>query len=455
MSVNQERVEEAASSIADQLCLLYPNGMPGDDTVIKKHFNDLLDNLPKSEGEKSSFYQDLLMRAIPIAVQQWKVNRKNQEPAKTGGTSSFSLLDQLNAGFALPVTLEEIQEASSAQERLTVFQKIEFVEDLLPDWREIRLLVRAGLDNDTDAVALHYLALHRKWFDQARTSTDYVALEYDLCQNLVDSITGRIASLGTCSSENSLLFALIQNWHDMFLDLMQRGQYSEDKDMEVNMMLLLRNISIGGDILPAQIMGFIDPQARWFRSWADHVTPPHLVSLLEQTGLVPDLVARCQMPVHSTNDHAATLDHVLRLQSVAVLTSIICTTRVAFFPWHLFSSSPSPPLSTADLLKDPKSSSTSVPPAGSTAPTGPNTPSNEQVDSMLTIFLDTMLHEAKPEWTLICSTGMETILWGCQTAGVELTPRLAMIKCRLTGIMDDPAKQAAAEVLEEVLVKLQ
>ena len=100
------------------------------------------------------------------------------------------------------------------------------------DWNEISPLMKQDLLDPSTEHVLEIIKLHRKWFDQGRSSSEYTSLLYSLCQNLIETIVAEVIR-----SENKptgeidgatreLLIALVQNWRDMWLDLMIRDQYS-------------------------------------------------------------------------------------------------------------------------------------------------------------------------------------------------------------------------------------
>jgi hypothetical protein len=462
MSVDQERIEEIASSIADQLCSLYPNDIPEDDTDVKQYLQNLLDSLRQSDTDKDSFSRDYeeLLSSIDVAVQKWKSNDKRAEPQKAAATS-FSLLDQLQGGFAPPVAVEEILEAPSVAERLTIFKKINYVEDLLADWKEFRPILRTDLQT-SDSTAFECLQLHRKWFDQGRSSTEYLGLQYDLCQNLMDAIVTHFVSSEISAMEDNLLVDLIQNWHDMFLDVMQSGHYSRDlaENMEVSMMFLLRNISSQPseeeeveDIIPVHILALIDTQAKWFRSWADHVSPQYLVSLLERTEILPDLIVRCRIKKNDSPSQSSVSNEALRLQSVAILASIIGRTRVPLFPWYLLSQTLSTPLNTDDM-QNPKSIESLSPNTGFITHSESKDPSSAELGSVLEIFLTAVPYEAKVEWTRTCFNVIELILRGSKTVDNAIFDHLlSTVESHLEVIVKDANLEQAA-LLSEALSNL-
>lgn len=373
--------------------------------------------------------------------------------------ASFSLFDQLQGGFAPPVTLEEIQEAPTAEERLKVLGTIAFIDDLVMEWSGIAPLLKIDLLSHSPAIALDVVAMHRKWFDQGRSSSEYTPLLYRLCQNLLEALVDKILHPACdCSGENSedecrLVVSLVQNWRDMWLDLMQRGQYCEDlaDEMEVCMLLVfLRCVGSTGDSnlswsnVAQESLAMIDTPSRWFQSWTDHVASNRqLCSLLNTTTmLLPDLWARIQsFPI--TTDPSV---FALELQAISILSITLSRTRVSQFPWGaLKGASPPRPVSHEELRnwkhlaeehknRDLPYSPSSGPSASSSASRSPSpTPAREEgprcmeknvsnevipelVDKMLDLFLSAMTYlpvQSNADLESVLLNGIESVLWGC------------------------------------------
>jgi hypothetical protein len=419
-------------------------------------------------------YQEIQM-ALSMAIAQWKAQpsspnlvptetttkddddkskneTKNTEPDSS--KKSFSWLDQFlqqaaGGGGSLLynfVSIDDIVQAPSDQERLIILQKVSHVDDILLDWSQVLPLVRQGLlydDIDDDDVhtimrmeqkeddnnnnnnnkeeeganqkdssssslgstttkaaaadmALKYLQLHRTWFDQGRMSTEHVGLQYDLCRNVMVAIQKRMVTLLTsCTTttmattttttsssamaetaslksnkkqkwdQDTLLMHQVQTWHDMWLDIMQRGLYSEEaaQDMEITMFLWMRDFrdstltdadestcttlsSSSSSSLPLPlslpshiILALLDPQSLWLHSWTNLVSIQRLMYLLEHTSVLPSVMACAANPprisANTNNNNNEALCHALYLHSLSTLRAILVRTRVSHFPWHL------------------------------------------------------------------------------------------------------------------------
>ena len=391
-NLEEARVEAMAISFEEQLSIVYPRGPhyfhladsnnsnddevdsseTREEVILRNSLQNMINELPYPGDYKE------LKTAFTRAVQRWK-SKNTQDgntsssnggdqmmtegiPLTTSSTksttsigSSFSLLDQLQGGFAMPVSLEEIQEASSAQQRLKVFQKIIYLEDLLMDWNEICPLLTSDLSESSltnSGLALQIIDLHRKWFHQGRSSGEYTPLLYGICQNLLETLAKAIRveepqEMDDNTSEISdftLVASLVQNWGDMWLDLMQRDQYLEDlaQEMEQCMFsLFLRSDDSSKKSCMAQnILALVDPSAKWFQSWTNHVlTNDHLVSLLcssserDTTVLLPDLWIRIQT-FPDNNGNNLNNNTPFLLHSIAIISIALCRTRLSQFPWE-------------------------------------------------------------------------------------------------------------------------
>jgi len=142
------------------------------------------------------------------------------------------------------------------------------------------------------------------------------------------------------NSDETLIISLVQNWRDMWLDLMQRNQYSEDlaQDMESCMcVIFLRTARSKKSELAQKVLAMIDPNARWFQSWTNHVaTHNYLVSLLckkdRDLMILSELWIRIQT---FQEDNRNPPNYAVQLHSISIFSIMICRTRVSQFPWDI------------------------------------------------------------------------------------------------------------------------
>jgi hypothetical protein len=332
-------------------------------------------NLPQGTALEVSVpegYVEEFQFAIDEAVQLWKAQKEitsQVAPSVQSAvpTASFSLLDQLNQvhrqGLEMPVTMKDIQEANSAQARLKVLKRIEYLDDLMTlEWKqELVLLLRRDLVADengdcslSSSTVIDLIALHRKWFDQGRSSDEYLPIMYDLCENVLQAVTktagsdmegrkGGETANDSVSADSITLICLVQNWQDMWIDLMQRDQYMEDlaESMEGSAMsIFLRGNSEMNR--PQQIMAMIDPSAHWFYCWAVSVSPQHLLHVMKSNNsrILADIWSQLKHldgPTSALNP----AQWAIYFHLVSILAIMLVQTRVLQFPWDaLISLSP-------------------------------------------------------------------------------------------------------------------
>ena len=465
------QTEDIAMALASHLKKRYPRGRADNNNEIpeaKTWLGQLIDKhiFTTSTEEDSTSLEDLsdcteyceVARAIPIAISLWQSEdfldeTSNESTNSKAPASSFSLLDQLQGSLlANFVAIEDIIEASSDEERLTLLRKVGHVDDIIPDWDQIFPILSESLHKCCDhlPMSLEYLQLHRIWFDQGRSSAEYACLQYDLCRSVMSVTQARVTALSresfdtTSNSSNvawyndSLLTVIVQTWHEMWLDLMQRGVYSEQLagDIEATMLLWLQDFSFGEQAISVEsaepfpshaILALIDPIATWLFSWTRLVSPQRLIMLIERTGILPSILKRCARttaPLRpresdgSSSDHRLSiLNRAIHLHSIAALRALIVRTRVSHFPWLLLSSeSPleSQPMSISDFAT--KSASISLAIRDGTGESVENetsdiSPTDEQLRDILEIFL-VALEEMKDDmWVKLCGDAIEAILF--------------------------------------------
>jgi hypothetical protein len=392
-TVKHEPINEIVSSFADQLATLFPCGF-SDDEDFKIKLSAVLKNNQKEE-------------ALPLALEKWKASKPKLETTKPK-PKSFSLLDQFSGGFKPPVTLDEILESGSATERVTVFKKITYLDDIIMDWLSIKPLLFEDLLKEE--IKYEILEVHRKLYDQGRCSSEYLILQYDLKENILNAI---ISHIQRSSIDYKFLFLLMKNWSDLFLDIMQRDLYSVDlvEATEARMLFLLRDmdpsISLNDfSISPAAILALVDSGARWFRCWIQFVSQDTLISLLEQTSLLPDIVKRSSFGM----DYPDVASSALSKQAVTILACILEKTRVCSFPWHLFTSPKATPLNPSEI----ESLRTKTDRSAHEQASNPTLPISQNVDQMLEIFLPAISLDDSLEWSLLCCYTLEILLLGCK-----------------------------------------
>jgi hypothetical protein len=260
----------------------------------------------------------------------------------------------------------------------------------------------------------------------------------------MEAITAHLSSDNKDDPDNVFLLNVLQTWHDMFLDLMQCDHYSHAlaEELEISMLLFLRNMQtkpfkIDNETLnlqPVDILALIDTQARWFRSWTAHISPQHLVSLIERTHLLPDLIVRSRAQANEfiTSQSKLPKTRPLRLHSVALLAATVEKTRVALFPWHLlYQRPPSTPLKLQDL-KHPE-------PIDPLSPNRerPQQPDTSQLDALVDIFLNVISDDLDSELLQMYCNAIETIFLGCNSMDKEKESGFDRVLLRGKGRLQD------------------
>lgn len=341
----EELVELYLSSLTDQLVVLHSDG-PSEgknDEFIWREMQALL-----AENDMSTEEELAMQEAIPLAIQQWK-DATPVSVSKLFEKKSISLFDQLlRGGFQPPVTIDDIKEAQSAEDRLRVFQRVSYIDDLLLDWNEIKPLLSSDLQESLRSyTAPELIKIHRKYYDLGRASSEYLVLQYGICHNIFDVI---VAYAQQDDADSDSLLLLIRTWCDILVDLIQRDVFVEDLvgTMESKMLELLLDDSkyhnttstASFRFSAAHVIALVDIRARWFQGWVRCTSLGNLLTLLEKTCILPTIISRCCLgstKTESDND-SITLQLVLRDHSLAILGTVIEKTRVSCFPWHLASS---------------------------------------------------------------------------------------------------------------------
>ena len=428
MSLSGRDTESLAVFLTEQLSGHFPDGPPGNEEQIKRWLGDILNCVSHTcTAGKPLEYTELEL-AIPIAVERWRSTTYNHTAVNQSNATSFSLFDQLQGGFEPPVTVEEIFGASPG-ERISVLERVDHVDDILMDWQQLRPVLNQGLQTNQWRGYLH---LHRKWFDQGRSSTEYLSLQYCICQDCLKAVEMLVVS-GLIVDDK--LLQLIQTWHDMWLDLMQQDRYSQDggEDMEPRFLLLLRNLvhpqQEALSVLPAHLFALIDPQALGFTCWINHVTPQRIVELVLNSQLLPDIVGRCGSITRNPRRSPA-LDTALRLYSVAMLRALLVKTRGGSFPWRVINQSSSP-LCTSRLEKG-------VDLAFSEKLFSVEAPTKAQLQPILDTFLIILSEDfLQGDSIRTCVDAIETILLGYRVTDSECDELVDFVKGRTAAIMHD------------------
>jgi len=294
--------------------------------------------------------------------------------------TSFSLF-AAGAGMSLLTTASMVtwdgicEQAETTQERLALLQKVEFIDDILPDWEtHVRPFLQNALHEYEDGDADSAVCLHRKWFHRTRGShaPEYQAFQLDLLENLVHAVKDAAAAFqNNQAATTTALFTLTGDddddgtffWKpaittslDMFADLVDRDSVKDYQRRNAIGKLLWTSWIPSSQIL--KIMVQHDTLAVGFSKWIlGYLNAADTVSLLlltdnndeastNNTTLLEQLfrwatrsTEAFAVPTTTTTDlqQRRIGDVLLHLPvacfTLSILRSALVVTRVSTFPW--------------------------------------------------------------------------------------------------------------------------
>ena len=348
---NSVKLQTATSRIEDLL-----STTPEETRLFSELLNHCQRLWPGADGatneEELDRAKELCQSAWQQAIQVYKT--QNSQPAddsskekkskKPKQQQSFSLLDQLNSqsggvgSFSLMasfVSLRDIQSAQSAEERLSVLKKIEYLEDVVQDWDSVKKVMSDGLlcdDRLGDKVMEHpetatisngttaqvmtaaktsdtgvssdetvhsrrcdYLELHVKWFQKAGESNEFRYIQTDLAEHIISLLDRYVEA--PSNGDEMLVEPCFRAIHHIWMEwMLKEGVYSYSTCAPINSI----GRKIFGWLVPAKInerdssshgrqrmdayyapsRRFLvttiiktDPCARWVAAWVAHLSP--------------------------------------------------------------------------------------------------------------------------------------------------------------------------------------
>ena len=376
----RERIQELAASLALQLNVLFPEGYSKGNDKQRAQVHSCCERLLVATAASHHTAGDL-KEAMSLAVEEWKKLQQQQKTTCSSGTTkSFSFLDQFGGGFVM-INVQEIMETTSLSARLEKLEKIQYLDDILPDWTDVQMMllegIRVGVPTLRHAndclVARDYLRLHRKWFHEGRGSAEYLDIQYQLCRNLSRCLQEMIQQQEQQSTpiehgdddashqhqQVQFFFDVLTLWHDMFLDLMQRDCYMRGEAMSEMESTFVKVLSSSatfssstphvqrGLVPPCQILALVDRRALGWASWIHHLSPHQVVDLCQRQSLLSKVWERVFAMGMSLSEDTQRQeerqygepepfdDQVSRWYSLSILTHMLTRLRVSLFPWHL------------------------------------------------------------------------------------------------------------------------
>lgn len=315
-------------------------------------------------------------------------NKAMLQPSQKISTNAQtkSLWDQFSS-FSERVMWSNIEAATNLADRLSLLKKVDHIDDILTDWRDVLQLLQQGLEHDASS----FIDLHNKWFGHCQATAEYQKIRIDLCGNILQEVCRRFATTTyivlvesiSFSSQEEIAFKLIETWKTMWIKIITSGAYDEEgaDAMMLKALMLMRNLNVGCNnreallaLLPSHLLAIVDTRADWFCSWLEETPIHRVLPILNRSNFLPDLMRRCQnkgtvSPSFDTEtdvktiivDNGAdttigTLQRILHKQSISILSSTLLHLRVRMFPWnHLVTSVSSLPqhmLLQSDMVAD-------------------------------------------------------------------------------------------------------
>mmetsp|Transcript_35476 Transcript_35476/g.85842 ORF Transcript_35476/g.85842 Transcript_35476/m.85842 type:complete len:413 (-) Transcript_35476:1884-3122(-) len=284
----------------------------------------------------------------------------------------------------MPIRFEDINEAASTNDRLLLYEKITYLEDLQMEWDQIRVVLcqdmtfkkqhqqqsssQTGDDYNDDQIDVvkTLISLHRKWFDEGlkSSSSEYTSLMYGLCQNIMEVLLTTVVDVDDGDQKDNFIekqqqrdvvSSLVRTWHGMWVELMvhSRGchQYMAELayEIEVGMMMLLRKNGESSSLASHvnETLALEDPYCHWFQCWLSHIPPQgqnRIIYLLDETNVLSSCWERMmhfteKMDISKADAvGVASSSNLLSpdaSQVQAFSTFCICLHRLRFacFPW--------------------------------------------------------------------------------------------------------------------------
>jgi hypothetical protein len=454
-----------ATTLVENMLLVYTAGPPADETLIRQWLHEIVQNeslkrrIQRSKNDRDD-PGDLYERALQRAVEEWKqkaAENSNNGPPQVDGDKvqkkSFSLFSQLGGGFSLEprIAIEDLLAATTPQEKLSMLQKVTHLDDILFDWKEIAPVLQETLHTST----AESCALHRKWFEQGRASREHLPIRYDLCQNILSSISylvadqwkdsGKLLQEESFSQIQESIFALWHLWWEMWMDLLQEPITHDEQSGSLatigsQVLILMRDVEYDQPctIYPSHFLALVDPLSTWFQAWTARLIPSELVSLLRSSALLPDLWHRATMTTEALfMEDCKSTSQLLKVaakhQSLAMLKSILLCTRNFWFPSTLLwgpgqtVTIPSNPHSTSSLATAFNAATSRVTDKKKDTPSSEDTGiSANQLSCLFQVFFDVGIHSSSAksgeQIGIVCAAAIEVLLFGakCQEDEKEI-----------------------------------
>lgn len=485
-TIDDRLVNQLSSSLAEHL--LRDHALVNDGTERPALSQDLIDQvMPEIRRRRSSPLlptdptdAEIFQRARDSAVHLWSEQstrvHDDQILGETKPTAVTLFLNQFHSsgGGLLDsvVTWDKIQgQATTPREKLVMLNKVEYIDDIMMDWEDIRSFLQAELIHSTVDV----VALHRQWWHLTRGSSnpEYRALQADLVQNLV-SVVDRWALHEGAGFENTglELELCVCTSLDMFGDWVDGTGFFDPNAHQTAAIGEALWDWLGHQSLQ-RVMRRHCPHGKWLAQWVAYQMPNRTIALVSRSCRFGK--ADCSIPTFLFQQASLLLeraplsaavvprddddDFATLVFAVSMFRSVLSSTRVSRFPWHL-------------LL--PKGDDLSTPPP--TPPTPPSTDTSARsrhilIDLCVLLIRVTLLptviggvvvavvddnNDKNDYATIMCSADLiETILIGTQQRVAAAESRLATCKAIETELLPlAPSRGVAHQILRSMLDRM-
>jgi hypothetical protein len=258
----RQRVVEAWKEGLQTCCSSPRDGDVPSDSLVARWKQESLAQLQDTYAKHIVFSEAEVHAWIDETIREWKTLRASNisaAPAPAAkSNSSFSLFagGGLSAFFSWPAIVDQ-----PADDIWKALSKLEYVEDVWPDWTaEIRPFLVLGLQTGRPEA----LPLHKQWYGKARrqASPETAQLSLDFLENLVDHLSQQQLSLDgdkmvtdASIDPTAVLTLSVAMWTDV---LIRQARCPPER-----LLTCLWKVSLTVPLVDTLIDK--DPDGRWFR----------------------------------------------------------------------------------------------------------------------------------------------------------------------------------------------
>ena len=255
-----------------------------------------------------SVYTEILLMAD--ALQKEIESNPMEMKVVSRKTKSSSIFN--TGSFAPPFIWENVNNASQ-EEIIRELAKVEYVDDLVPDWNDILLFLK---DTDHDKFA----AIHHALFEKSRTSLEHEVLQ----QGILESVFSRVQwILNDKGTKVDALPDIVVLFKKIWMDCMERTVCLRSAN-HIGQTIWNTLLKPHKEQPSAFIRCMKDTKAEWFSAWTRHLSIHDVLQLVDDSfSILPMLVNRSERKDE------------LGGYFTCILRSILVKIRVSLFPWHV------------------------------------------------------------------------------------------------------------------------